>query len=252
MRQEIHLCTELEWPDRAEALRVAIQENPKNLLQFSFDRDLQKVLNSFDAPYVAVLFKKMWAPGRELKISFLGPVDPTVRQKIVTHASQWLSYVNLKFKFDDSIIGDIRISVVQGGSWSYLGTDAMLITSDKATMNYGWLYPDTPDEEYSRVVLHEFGHALGAVHEHQHPNSGIPWDKPKVYAYYSRIGWSKDDVDRNVFRRYEADQLNSSAYDRSSIMHYAVPNELTIGDWEVGWNTSLSPADIELMKKLYT
>lgn len=53
-------------------------------------------------------------------------------------------------------------------------------------MNYGWLYPDTPDQEYSRVVLHEFGHALGAIHEHQHPEAAIPWDKPKVYEYYAR------------------------------------------------------------------
>ncbi len=46
----------------------------------------------------------------------------------------------------------------------------------------GWLEPDTPNDEYRRVVLHEFGHALGGIHEHQSPASGvIPWDKPKVY-----------------------------------------------------------------------
>jgi hypothetical protein len=59
-------------------------------------------------------------------------------------------------------------------------------------MNYGWLLANTPDQEYSRVVLHEFGHALGAIHEHQHPAAGIPWDKPKVYEYYARQHWSID------------------------------------------------------------
>jgi len=37
------------------------------------------------------------------------------------------------------------------------------------TMNYGWLKDDTDDVEYRRVVIHEFGHALGAIHEHQNP-----------------------------------------------------------------------------------
>jgi len=44
-------------------------------------------------------------------------------------------------------------------------------------MNYGWLRDDTQDEEYSRVVLHEFGHALGCIHEHQQPKFGRVWDK---------------------------------------------------------------------------
>ena len=36
-------------------------------------------------------------------------------------------------------------------------------------MNYGWLEPDTELREYQRVVRHEFGHALGMIHEHQNP-----------------------------------------------------------------------------------
>ena len=64
-------------------------------------------------------------------------------------------------------------------------------------MNYGWLEPDTELREYQRVVRHEFGHALGMIHEHQNPaaQGQIPWDKPKVYAYYAQQGWNKDDVD---------------------------------------------------------
>lgn len=58
MKEEIHLCTELEWPDPAESLRVAIQENPGNVRQYSGDRSVTATLNGLDAPYIAVLFTK--------------------------------------------------------------------------------------------------------------------------------------------------------------------------------------------------
>ena len=49
-------------------------------------------------------------------------------------------------------------------------------------MNYGWLTPDSDDDELRRVVLHEFGHALGLIHEHQNPEGGIEWNEPAVKA----------------------------------------------------------------------
>jgi serralysin len=44
-------------------------------------------------------------------------------------------------------------------------------------MNYRWLTPGTLNDEYSCVVLHEFGHALGCPHEHQHPEYDIDWNR---------------------------------------------------------------------------
>jgi hypothetical protein len=119
-------------------------------------------------------------------------------------------------------------------------------------MNFGWLTPATSDQEYNRVVLHEFGHALGLVHEHQNPIGGIQWNRPAVYDYYLRTdGWNKDQVDHNIFDTYSTDQALYTTFDPNSIMLYAIPRELTTNGFEVGWNTGLSEMDKAFIKQVY-
>lgn len=36
------------------------------------------------------------------------------------------------------------------------------------------------------MVVDEFGHALGILHEHQNPNVNINWDEEAVYADMAR------------------------------------------------------------------
>ena len=50
----------------------------------------------------------------------------------------------------------------------------------------------TSEEEFARSILHEFGHALGMLHEHQSPANGIPWDETKLYDYYrAHYDWDR-------------------------------------------------------------
>ena len=201
----------------------------------------------------AVERMKLWENGRTLKVKFLDG-KPAVQAKVQAVAKEWEQLANLKLEFVTSGTAQIRISFAEEGfSWSTVGTDALTVAADKPTMNYGWLEPDTDMREYQRVVRHEFGHALGMIHEHQNPaaQGQIPWDKPKVYAYYAQQGWNKDDVDFNIFELYSEDSTNHTAFDRTSIMEYAVPDSLTIGSYAIGWNTEFSPMDIEFMKRQY-
>jgi hypothetical protein len=195
---------------------------------------------------------KEWPPGRTLRVRFLDG-EEIIHHKVAGYAHQWSDHANITFEFGNDPEAEIRISFRERGSWSYLGTDAYGIDSHLPTMNYGWLRQDTTEEEYSRVVLHEFGHALGCIHEHQNPDVSIPWDRETVYAYYAGPpnNWSRNDVDRNLFEPYSRDRTQFSRFDPQSVMLYPIPQEHTVGDYSVGFNRELSETDRQFIGTIY-
>ena len=177
MSDQIHICTEMSLPEdlQEEAQLRALEENPDNA---------GPIPDPGAAPgdlRLALTKGKKWAIGKTLKVRFLDG-DPRIQQKVEQVAKQWSAHANIHFDFGNHPDAEIRITFTLPGSWSYIGTDALLIDDPQPTMNYGWLTPTTPDNEYNRVVLHEFGHAIGCIHEHQNPADGIPWDREAVLA----------------------------------------------------------------------
>lgn len=246
----LHICTKLEVPPEKfiDAAEAAINENPNNAAM-----NVPRGPSGGGGPLELAMFtEKKWLPGRTLRVGFLDGVQ-AVKDRLIPFAKQWEEHANLSLDFVDGEdnTADIRISFLQRGSWSYLGTDALVIDPADPTMNYGWLTADSHDDEYSRVVLHEFGHALAAIHEQQSPVADIPWDRDAVYRYYALQGWDRDQTDRNVLRRRDPKLFNYTEYDPTSIMQYAVPQALTIGDFEIGWNRVLSERDKAFMAVSY-
>jgi hypothetical protein len=202
----------------------------------------------------AILIEKLWEAGRTLRIRFLDG-DEAVQRKVARFAQEWTEHANLALAFDNDANAEIRISFKEVGSWSQIGKDALdrRIGKDEPTMNFGWLTTATPNDEVRRVVLHEFGHAIGLIHEHQNPKVTIPWNKDALYAYYQGPpnSWTKEQVEINILQVYDMRMTKYSRFDRKSIMLYPVPKELTIGGFEVGWNNDLSYYDRLYIRKWY-
>ena len=204
----------------------------------------------------SVLTSTKWTPGATIRIKFLNG-DTFLQNKVKQFAISWLTYANLNYQWvgrNDN--ADVKIAFKfnnDTSSWSYLGTYCNYIDQNNPSMNFGWFNSGTPDSEFSRTVTHEFGHALGLIHEQSQPNSSIPWDKQKVYAYYKSNNptWTDAYIDDNVLFKYSASITNSSAYDTASIMHYVVPASLTTNGFSVGWNNYLSVTDKNFIMATY-
>jgi serralysin len=148
----------------------------------------------------------------------------------------------------------IRISFRHEGSWSMLGRTC-LDGKDRSlpTMNFGWLEADTPEAEVRRVVLHEFGHALGLIHEHQNPRGGIDWDREVVIADLSKspYGWDEETIEHNLFRPFAEAEVQATSLDKNSIMIYPIPERWTRDGFSASLNDRLSDDDRRLIRKAY-
>lgn len=232
-----HLCAQLEIEDSDIAKETASYENEDNVYMVE----------------AQVLVQKRWNPSRRfLSVDFVS--EPDYIDKVVEAARGWEPYLGIPFRFGRGA-PDILVAFDEGGSWSYIGTDSKYYSDRSiASMNFGWFSDQTDSPEINRTVLHEFGHAVALVHEHQAPSSTIPWNMGELKKYYQSINSAYDEawITRNILNKYSQNQINGSAYDSTSIMHYPIPKEVLLDDsFAVGWNTELSDLDEAVAETLF-
>jgi hypothetical protein len=206
---------------------------------------------------LAIFVRKLWKPGYELKIRFFSGTE-WQQNKVKEHAPQWTEYANIKFTFLDdaaSAIPDILIDFnPTKGSWSYLGTDSGYYSSrGEPSMNLGWITDQKTERDIRAVIQHEFGHALGAVHEHESPRANIPWNKKQVYKDLGGPPnmWDRHKVDNNMFTKYSSADVQGTEFDPYSIMLYFYPKEWTTDHKGTRYNTELSQHDKDYIKFCY-
>jgi serralysin len=204
---------------------------------------------------LGVVRAKMWPNGQVLRCRFLDG-EPSVHERVIANAKQWEAFANVTLEFGDSPDAEIRISFSEPGSWSAVGTDALIrsfFPRNQPTMNYGWLTPDSTDAEVERVVVHEFGHALGCIHEHQQPAADLKWNREEVYRVFSGSPnfWTRAQIDHNIFNRYDSEQVNHTQFDGASIMLYGFPGRLFTDGVGTQSNTKLSEQDKSFIAVVY-
>lgn len=220
--------------------------------------------------------KYYWPKGQVITVNFFdsnrrlaffkSKVTPFVRAQVEKYAHVWEHYANIKFQFvDDKDDAMIRIKVssdkkgIGGQTIGYgdgggLGKNLLTVPEREFNMELYGFDATTSEEEFSEIVIHEFGHALGLVHEHRHWGANI--DQDIYFKYLMRTyGWSLkqakdqasiyDDAARAMYG------LETTAYDKYSIMHYDVPKECTKNKLPIRSSNKLSQRDKAFIATVY-
>ncbi|NUF24601.1 hypothetical protein HUN23_17745 [Acinetobacter oleivorans] len=202
---------------------------------------------------------KRWDPGSKILVAFNGG-DVNLHRAIEQQAKLWEKYANINFDFgydpiknkyrtwsesDAHRVAHIRIGFSEPGYWSTVGTDSISNYGhgerNSASMNFQG-FADIPIEllnpRWKYIVIHEFGHALGLDHEHQHPICGkeFRWEtgpngEESVYKIFKDWqGWKPQVVDINL--KPKPIKTNSDYMtqipDKESVMMYAMPAQAFI------------------------
>lgn len=249
-----------------EHLSMALNENNNNIAWDSLS-DLQKKLleDVKDNPHympvrlteiqalneLAAKAASFWLQHRKIKAFFLNG-SAAIREKTLEYASEWSQYSNIRFEAtEDRTSSDIRIAY-KTGNLSYIGTDALAVSKSDATVNFEYDTADVDSPEFRGTVLHEFGHVLGLIHEHQSPAVLIDWNKGYVYNYCQfGYGWDKATVDLNFFAQFDKKDIRHTAGDPHSIMAYYIPPAFTLDRRSFSKNLQLSTLDKQFIGELY-
>ena len=246
-----------------EKIAHSKQDEHNRILQYNIsDKHTEKLKAAF-------FTQKLWKKGSKIRIGFteigehvgmknidMGPyTDPlqkyikymsaqAVVKKIVDERIKPL--VNLDIEFvENPSEANVRISFDPlGGAWSLVGTDH-LEEKINPTMNFGWI--DVP------TVIHEMGHMLGMVHEHQNPRGQhIDWNEKKVFEWAKQTqGWDEETTKNNIINKYDINSINGSSFDPQSIMLYFFPADLTNNNVGTKENQRLSGLDVKWIHDMY-
>ena len=258
------------------------------------EADLVEAPDSDNAPTedgqpaeAATPIELLWPVGQVFQVWILNTADKSKFTKHIEYVKEgvkeWEKYANVSFTFpevwDKNSPPEVRLRFfkkglhivpedphhnIRAGNWSYVGKTCELVVEDDIEPNF-WnpnmsLEPAELrryGEDFKATILHEFGHFLGFMHEHQRPDAQflINYNMAAVYSNYQGMGWNKKKVDEQVlaFHYYkDKSAIAGTKFDTTSIMMYDLPPEILMDPTKaVPKNMRLSKLDKEFVAKIY-
>jgi serralysin len=193
----------------------------------------------------------LWNVGDTVYVQFLNGSTPLQRQ-VMQYAKLWENHANINFVWTTGT-GNIRIKFnAKGENNSLIGIVSNSKDLNEETMNLDSTNLTKFPTYFRTAVIHEFGHAIGFLHEHSNPKINVQWNRQAIYDYHAKnSGWSKEQVDWNIFKVHEMRYTNGLDYDSKSIMHYPIEAWETLNGYAQGWNNEISAGDIKMAALLY-
>jgi serralysin len=199
-----------------------------------------------------------WTPGQTLNVLFVDGdqvEDSVYDAAIQLIQDSWQANSSLRFHFEKgepnpNLTYHIKVTfLVDKGYNSHIGPNSLRFNP---SMNLSRLHTKPLNgREFRRVVVHEFGHALGMMHEHQNPNVDIPWNREAVFADMAKAPnyWTRERTEYNYFRTLASDL--ASPFDRLSVMLYSIKSSWTTDGSSVPYLPDPSTTDLEWMRQAY-
>lgn len=261
----IQVCRPVELPvnRRVTAAVRAISINPANRPHpTALRRMLAEATTGLVVPgaaprltvgHLAAATTAYWGVGGvKLTVGFMETISDGLADKIVAYANKWGQFGNVTFVRSKT---SPQIRVTRSGKeyYSYLGTGILSIPRTQHTMMLGGFTEKTPDSEFDRVVVHEFGHSLGLIHEHLRQAEVDKLDPQKTIAFFERqYGWDAQTTrDQVLTADPESDLIGTAVADETSIMCYQIPGACTKTGVPIVGGLTLSEMDKQWIARLY-
>jgi Caspase domain/Astacin (Peptidase family M12A) len=210
----------------------------------------------------------LWQTGQTLQVAFInsqGAWGETIKAAVRQLAVDWSNYANIQFLFDQPqahiVVNLAPLANVPSGTYnSYIGKQSLqVIPRGIPSMNlvFDPRLSGQPNmqSEFNRVIRHEFGHALGLIHEHMRPDRDLTWHMDRLLAQFGPLGWNEQIIREQIVNFYQGGPLKGGSFDDHSIMMYQFNSgTATFPDgtaFEAPNNTELSPQDKVLANMLY-